>query len=87
MKVTMVKKRLLSGDECPKCREATEFLKSKGVFERLDGIEWFDEADPTSRGHVLAEQFQMERAPFFIVERPGKPAEALDSVMRVYKLL
>lgn len=87
MKITMVKKRLLNGDECPKCREATEFLKQKGVYDRIDAFVWYDEANPLSEGHALAAQHQMERAPFFIVERPGKPPEAIDSVMRAYRLL
>ena len=87
MKVTMVKKRLLSGAECPKCVDATEFLKQKGVFDRLDAIVWYDESDPESPGHALAQRFGVERAPFFVVERPGRDPEAIDSVMRAYKLL
>jgi len=87
MKVIMVKKRLADGTECKKCREASEFLQKKGVFDQIDDIVWFDESDPQSPGATLAEQHAMERAPFFIVQRRGKPDQAIDSVMRVYRML
>ena len=87
MKVTMVKKRLSSGEECRKCAEATEFLKSKGVFDNIDDVVWYDENDPESQGAVLARTFDMERAPFFVVERAGRDPEAVDSVMRAYRML
>ncbi|MFT5432249.1 MAG: hypothetical protein ACI9OJ_002948 [Myxococcota bacterium] len=87
MRVTMVKKRLLDGSECRKCGEATEFLKKKGVFDQLDEIVWFDESDPESAGAKLAREHEMERAPFFIVERKGRDPQAIDSVMRIYRML
>ena len=34
-----------------------------------------DEADPQSKGMLLAAQQNADRAPFFIVERDGKAAE------------
>jgi hypothetical protein len=87
MRVTMVKKRLLSGEECPKCLEATAFLEGKGVLGRIDEVVWFDERTPGGGpGGSLAETHGMTRAPFFLVERQGR-VEAFDSVMRVYKLL
>jgi len=87
IKVTMVKKRLTGGDECRKCAEATEFLKQKGVWDRIDDIVWFVEDDPESPGAVLAREHAMERAPFFLIERPGRPPQAIDSVMRAYRML
>lgn len=87
MKVTMVKKRLSNGEECRKCAEATEFLKSKGVFDCIDEIVWYDEDDPESPGAILACTFAMERAPFFVVERSGREPQAVDSVMRAYRML
>ena len=87
MKVTMVKKRLEDGSECRKCGEATAFLQSKGVWESVDDIVWIDAADPNNPGAELARRHKMERAPFFVVERPGRDPEAIDSVMRVYRML
>ena len=87
MKVTMVKKRLADGSECNKCKEATEFLQQKGVWAGIDDIVWFDELDPQSPGAVLARELGVVRAPFFVVERPGREPEAIDSVMRAYRML
>ena len=87
MRVTMVKKRLLSGEECPKCIEATAFLAGKGVLDQIAEVVWFDETVPGGGpGGALADAHAMARAPFFLVERQGR-VEAIDSVMRVYKLL
>lgn len=86
MKVTMVKKRLADGSECPKCGEATIFLKNKGVYDGIDEIVWFDEADEESAGADLARQHGMERFPFFLIERKGQ-VQAVDSVMRAYRMI
>lgn len=87
MKVTMVKKRLADGSECKKCLEATAFLKDKGVWDQIDDIVWFDETAASSAGAVLAQQFEMERAPFFVLERKNREPQAIDSVMRAYRML
>ena len=86
MKVTMVKKRLADGSECNKCKDATEFLKTKGVWDQIDEIVWYDETADSSPGQALAAEHGMERAPFFLIERGGR-VQAIDSVMRVYRML
>lgn len=87
MKVIMVKKRLPDGSECNKCREATELLKQKGVWDQIDEIVWALESDPDSPGAVLAAEHGVDRAPFFIFERPGRPPQVVDSVLRAYRML
>ncbi len=82
----MVKKRLADGSECRKCAEATDFLQAKGVWDAIDEIVWYDESDPESPGAVLAAEHEMERAPFFLIERRGN-VTAIDSVMRAYRML
>ena len=67
MHITMIKKRLRDGTECRKCVEATEHLKSRGVFNRIDEIVWAHEDDPGSAGMALGQQLAVDRAPFFIV--------------------
>jgi hypothetical protein len=67
MHITMIKKRLRDGSECRKCVEATEHLKSRGVFDRIDEIVWAHEDDPTSAGMALGQQLAVDRAPFFLV--------------------
>ena len=83
----MVKKRLADGSECKKCLEATAFLKDKGVWDQIDQIVWYDETVDASDGAALAQRFQMERAPFFIIERKNRDPQAIDSVMRAYRML
>ncbi len=67
MRLTMVKKRLVDGSECRKCQEATALLKSRGLWGRVDDIVWAVEDDPSSAGMVLAAQYAIDNAPFFIV--------------------
>ena len=67
MHVTMVKKTLGDGSECRKCAEATDHLKTRGLWSRIDEIVWAREDDPTSPGMVLGARLGVERAPFFVV--------------------
>ena len=66
--ITMVKKRKADGEPCRKCRQVEEQLKDRGLIDRIDRIVWADERDPQSEGMVLAEEFGIEIAPFFIVK-------------------
>lgn len=67
MHITMVKKRLADRSECRKCVEATEHLRSRGLWARVNEIVWALETDPASAGMVLGATLGVERAPFFIV--------------------
>jgi hypothetical protein len=67
MHITMIKKRLLDGSECGKCRDAAALLESKGLWNRIDEVVWADESDATSPGMVLGQRLGIERAPFFVV--------------------
>jgi hypothetical protein len=67
MRVTMVKKKLADGSACRKCAEATEHLRTRGLWERIDEVIWAEEGNPASPGMVLGERHGVERAPFFIV--------------------
>lgn len=87
MKVIMVKKRLASGEECRRCQEAEAFLRDKGLFLKVDVIVWFDESVSGDEGHRLAEQYGAERAPFWIIEHPGREPEMIPTVMKLYRLL
>lgn len=87
MHITMVKKRSMQGDPCPKCIQAEEMLRSRGLWERIDEVIWADAADDSSPGMLLAKQHQVSLAPFFIVETPGAPPEVLTSALRMARLL
>lgn len=70
--VTIVKKRLLDGTECRKCRDATAYLESRGLWPRIDEIVWAQEGDPASAGMQLATRLGVDQAPFFIVKDGGR---------------
>jgi hypothetical protein len=74
MHITMVKKRLTDGSECRKCIDATAMLRSKGLLDRIDDIVWAFEDDPTSPGMVMADELQIDQAPFFVVRDQGVDA-------------
>src|SRR5262245_37564335 len=67
MHITMVKKRLADGSECRKCVEATDCLKSRGLWDRIDDIVWAQEGDSTSLGMKLGGDLGVDRAPFWVV--------------------
>jgi len=74
MTIVMVKKRLADGSECKKCLEATECLKSRGLWDRVDDVVWAREDDPSSPGMVLGAFHGVASAPFFIVSDDGREA-------------
>ena len=67
MHVTMVKKKMKDGSDCRKCAEATERLRARGLWERIDEVVWAREDDPDSPGMVLGARLGIDRAPFFVV--------------------
>ncbi len=85
VRVTMVKKRLLSGEACPKCSQTEELLRRRGLWDRIDDVVWAIEGDATSRGMKLAAQHEIQLAPFFIVEAPGAEPEVFVSALKLIK--
>jgi hypothetical protein len=82
MHVTMVKKRLASGEACKKCIEAEDLLKSRGVWGRIDQVVWAIENEPESEGMQLARRYGVEAAPFFLVDDGAGDAVPYSSVLR-----
>lgn len=87
MKVTMVKKRLASGEPCPKCAQAEALLRRRGLWERVDEVVWADEGEPSSPGWALAAEHDVHLAPFFVVTRPSAPTEVFSSALAFVKWL
>jgi phosphoadenosine phosphosulfate reductase len=83
MHVTMVKKRLASGEPCRKCAQAEELLKGRGLFGRIDEVVWADEGDPSSPGMQLGARFGVSQAPFFIVRDEGGETTVYESVLKL----
>ena len=73
MNVTMVKKRLASGDACWKCIQAEELLKKRGLWHHITHVAWAVEDDPSSEGALLGAEHGVNIAPFFIIEADGVP--------------
>jgi hypothetical protein len=75
MKITMVKKIFADGSPCKKCGEVEEKMRAAGQLERIDRTVIADESNDQSDGMILAAAHAVDRAPFFIVERDGQPAQ------------
>jgi len=72
MKITLVKKILSDGSPCKKCGDVLQKLEQSGHMAQIDEILIADERDPESKGLKIAIKFNINRAPFFIVEEDGK---------------
>jgi len=85
MRVTMVKKRLLSGEPCKKCVDAEALLKSRGLWSRIDEVAWAIEGHPDSPGLQLAAEHQVELAPFFVVREDNGQVRVYTSTLQFIK--
>lgn len=84
MVVTMVKKRLASGEPCRKCAQTEDMLRRRGLWERIDEVVWAEEDDPDSPGMQLAARLGVERAPFFVVT-DGSAEVVYESALKLIK--
>lgn len=85
MKITLVKKILADGSPCKKCADVLDKLNESGNITRIDEIITADERDPSSPGMVLAKQHNVDRAPFFIVERDGQDIQIYTVFLKFVK--
>lgn len=74
MQIIFVKKIKADGSPCRKCAEVQERLEKEGLIDKIDRIVIADERDSNSEGMLLAQQYSVEQAPFFIVERDDTKA-------------
>lgn len=68
MKITFVKKILHTGIPCTKCKDVESRLIAENQMQYIDQVVVADERDTESAGMKLASKFNVERAPFFLVE-------------------
>lgn len=87
MRVTMVKKVLESGEDCPKCKEAIKILQEKGLWDRVNKVVAAVVGNEESEGFVLAREYGVERAPFFIIETDDGEKKAIVSVLQFIREL
>lgn len=81
MRITMVKKRLASGQPCRKCLRAQDLLERRGLWHHIDEVIWAVEGEPDSPGWQLAAAHQVERAPFFIARADDGSETVYQSVL------
>jgi hypothetical protein len=85
MHITFVKKIKADGEPCRKCAEVEQKLIEADLMGRIDRTVIADERDPSTEGMRLAEQYQVERAPFFVVEEAGGAPRIYTSYLRFLK--
>ncbi len=68
MRITFVKKIKADGSPCRKCAEVQARLEKDGYIDAIARTVIADERDTDSEGMQLAKQYDVDRAPFFIVE-------------------
>jgi phosphoadenosine phosphosulfate reductase len=85
MHVTMVKKRLASGEPCQKCMQAEQMLRARGAWDRVDQVVWAVEDEPESEGMQLARRYGIEQAPFFVVEEGNGAKVTYRSVLKLLR--
>ena len=83
--VTMVKKRLRSGEPCRKCVQAEEMLRRRGLWDRIDEVIWAVEDDPASPGMALAGRYGIDTAPFFLVAADDGQVTAVASALQLVR--
>lgn len=67
-KITFVKKKLENGEWCAKCNDVSSRLEKDGLLKYIDEVLVADVRDPNSEGKILADEYNVDRAPFFIVK-------------------
>ncbi len=67
MNITMVKKIKLDGQPCAKSARVLAILEERGLLHQIELLVTADERDFDSLGYVLATQYNVDSAPFFIV--------------------
>ncbi len=85
MKITLVKKILADGSPCKKCGDVLSKLESSGHMSRINEVLVADERDAQSAGMLLAKEHNVNRAPFFIVEKYGEPAQIYTVYFKLVK--
>lgn len=75
MKITFVKKIKADGYACRKCAEVQQRLENDGYINKIDQTIIADERDTNSEGMLLAKQYNVSQAPFFLIEQEGKETE------------
>ncbi len=80
MHIQLIKKIKSDGNPCRKSAKVLTELQELGLLDKIDEIIAADQGQPDSQGFVLASQYKVESAPFFIV----KNEQGLTQVYKAY---
>ena len=83
--ITYVKKILVDGSPCKKCKDVSDRLELDGLLDVIDQIAIADERDADSLGMRLAQKYQVTRAPFFLVEDESGTVDVYDVYFKFKK--
>jgi len=85
MKITLVKKILADGSPCKKCVEVLDKIEAANQMQYIDKIVVANETDGDSEGMRLAAKYDVNRAPFFIVEHANGSIEIFTIYFKLVK--
>lgn len=85
--ITFVKKILLNGELCKKCGEVSERMERDGLLDFVNQIVIAEEADAESEGMRMAREYNISRAPFFVVEEDNGAVHIFDIYFKFKKYL
>ena len=85
MKIIFVKKMLADGSTCKKCIEVQQKMEAANQMRFITDIAVADEKNPESAGMELATQYNINRAPFFIVEKESGEIEVYTIYFKLVK--
>lgn len=85
MKITLVKKIMADGSPCKKCGDVLKKLEESGQMSRIDQVLVADERDENSEGMQLAAKLDVNRAPFFVIEKDDEAPVVYTVYMKFVK--
>jgi len=85
MNITLVQKIKQNGQPCAKSARVLSELDKLGLRSKIDRIITADERNPHSEGYAVAAQYDVDTAPFFIVDQPGGPPRLYTAYQRFLK--
>lgn len=83
--IRFIKKIKADGSPCKKCAEVEQRLIKNDQMQYIDEVIIADERDMESQGMLLAKQYQVDRAPFFLVDRQDQATEVYTVYFKLVK--
>jgi len=85
--VIFVKKILADGSPCRKCEQVIARLLEDDLFDSINQIVIAHESNANSEGMRLASKYNIDRAPFFVVEYDDGKQEVFDIYLKFRKVI